>query len=355
MNAASQMTRHVNQQTVAWLRDLNNRGLLDMDPPYQRKSVWNLAFRQYFVETVLFQYPSPAIFLYRTIAADTGVESYSVVDGKQRLETLFRFAADDFALSERSQIEALRGKTFSQIGDYKSVFWSYPVTIEYIPNVEDNTLNNIFDRINRNTIRLTSQELRHARFNGRFISTAERLAEYVSEVSPDVPRIVTPSRQQMKDVELLADILLMLEGGPRGFSITDLDAAFSERDDEWDNETVIERRFRATFELINTVLNEGGGINLRTSRLRNQADYYSLFGAVDSIVTGGGAIDIGQAAHRLARFVEAVDDDHRREADASLSDYYVAARSASNDTGPRRLRIETLRRVILGELNVAPP
>jgi hypothetical protein len=326
-----------------------------MDPPYQRRSVWNLSFRQYFVETVLLQYPSPAIFLYRTIAEDTGTESFSVVDGKQRLETLFRFADDDFPLSDRSQIEALQGVRFSKIGDYKAAFWSYQLTIEFIPSVEENILNNIFDRINRNTIRLTPQELRHAKFNGRFIVTAERLAEYVMEVSPDVPRIVPQSRQQMKDVELVADLLLLLEDGPRGRSIADLDAAFSERDEEWDDEAAIERRFRATFEALNDIFDDGGGINLRTSRLRNQADYYSLFGATDALLRGGSPLDTHQTAYSLAGFLSMLDDETRRDDDAALSEYFGAARSASNDTGPRRQRMDILRRVMSGELHFPHP
>lgn len=350
MNQTPQLTRHANQQSVAWLRDLYNRKLLDMEPPYQRKSVWNLAFRQYFIETVLLQYPSPAIFLYRSIAEDTGTESFSVVDGKQRLETLFRFADDDFALSDRSQIEHLRGKVFSQIGEAKGAFWSYQLTIEYIPTVEDNVLNNIFDRINRNTIRLTAQELRHARLSGRFISAAERLAEYVAEVSSDVPRIIGPSRQQMKDVEFVAELLLMLEEGPRGHSISDLDEAFTNRDEEWEAETAIERRFRASFEVLDRIL-RSGGVNLRTTRLRNQADYYSLFGAVDSTLEAGRGLESALSADRLARFVSALEDGERREANAVLAEYYNAARSASNDTGPRKARALVLCRLLAGELD----
>jgi hypothetical protein len=342
-----QSARHANQQSVAWLHDLFHRGLLNMDPPYQRRSVWNLSFRQYFAETVLLQYPSPAIFLYRSINPETGVESYSVIDGKQRLETIFRFVADDFPLSDKSQIVNLRGKYFSQIGDYKNKIWSYPVTIEYVGTVEEDALQNIFDRINRNTIRLTAQELRHAKFDGRFISAAERLAEYVAEASPDVPRIVTPSRQQMKDVEFVAELLLLLEEGPRGHSISDLDAAFSSRDEEWDAETSIERRFRATFEHADAILRGDAPINLRTCRLRNQADYYSLFGAIDDLtITGGLNLDNGQIAFLLGNFVQAVDAAERRDGVAVLAEYYNAARSASNDTGPRKQRIEILKRVV---------
>ena len=50
------LRRH-NQQTIAWFNDLNKRGLLDLDPPYQRRSVWNQAYKDAFIDTILIQYP----------------------------------------------------------------------------------------------------------------------------------------------------------------------------------------------------------------------------------------------------------------------------------------------------------
>jgi hypothetical protein len=58
------MRRKQNFQTIAWFWDLRQRDRLDMDPPYQRRSVWNQAFKNYFIDTVLLEYPAPAIFLY---------------------------------------------------------------------------------------------------------------------------------------------------------------------------------------------------------------------------------------------------------------------------------------------------
>jgi hypothetical protein len=35
------MSRAINFQTVSWFWDLYTRYLLELDPPYQRRSVWN--------------------------------------------------------------------------------------------------------------------------------------------------------------------------------------------------------------------------------------------------------------------------------------------------------------------------
>lgn len=86
------MLRKQNFQAIAWFWDLYNRKLLDLDPPYQRRSVWNQSYRDYYIDTILLGYPSPALFLFERISPE-GQATYFVVDGKQRLSTLFSFMA----------------------------------------------------------------------------------------------------------------------------------------------------------------------------------------------------------------------------------------------------------------------
>ncbi len=112
---------HINErrqtaQTIAWFWDLYRRGLLELDPPYQRRSVWNTSYKQYFIETVLLHYPAPAIFLYEEMET-TGVANYSVVDGKQRLTTVFEFAKDELAIGDKPAIERYAGRYFSQLSE----------------------------------------------------------------------------------------------------------------------------------------------------------------------------------------------------------------------------------------------
>jgi uncharacterized protein with ParB-like and HNH nuclease domain len=95
------MSRAINFQTVSWFWDLYTRHLLDLEPPYQRRSVWNQEYKDFFIDTVLNGYPAPAIFLYQEITSE-GISKYSVVDGKQRLSTLFEFAENKFPVSETS-------------------------------------------------------------------------------------------------------------------------------------------------------------------------------------------------------------------------------------------------------------
>ena len=118
------MLRKATFQSLSWLWDLYKRKLLDLDPPYQRRSIWNQPYKDFFVDTVLNDYPCPAIFLYENITPD-GTGKYSVVDGKQRLLTLFEFANNEFPASSDASIAKGRDKYFKDLDDdTKRAFWN---------------------------------------------------------------------------------------------------------------------------------------------------------------------------------------------------------------------------------------
>ena len=338
------MLRKQNFQTIAWFWDLYNRKLLDLDPPYQRRSVWNQSYRDFYVDTVLLGYPSPALFLFERISPE-GQATYFVVDGKQRLSTLFGFIKNEFPIYDNATRTALRGLFFRELSDdVKRDFWSYQFTVEYLPSDEEGVINNIFDRINRNTARLTPQELRHARFNGVFITKVEDAAErMIRELGDNFPSIGAQQKRQMKDVELTASLLLLLEEGPQGYSAAQLDKEFSERDDEWIRAEEILGQFDATLGKLRKLLTTATGKSLPTTRLRNQADFYSLFGALASIPDN---VNWEKVATHLKQFVDWVSNEEMRNNDERALAYFEAARSASNDAGPRKTRIEILGSVI---------
>ncbi len=53
------MTRTLTTQDITWFLDLKEKGQLDLDPPYQRRSVWSPRDKRFFIDTVLNNYPAP--------------------------------------------------------------------------------------------------------------------------------------------------------------------------------------------------------------------------------------------------------------------------------------------------------
>ena len=338
--------RRQTTQTIAWFWDLFSRQLLELDPPYQRRSVWTQAYKDYFIDTILLGYPAPAVFLFEDISED-GVSRYSVVDGQQRLTTIFQFLENLYPVSDQASITRFSGNYFSDLpSEVKRRFYSYQFSIEFLPSTDEGTLNNIFDRINRNVARLTPQELRHAKYFGIFAAKAEELSDFlVQQLPADFPRITPASRRQMRDVELVAQLLLLTERGIETYSQDALDRAYRDRDEDWEDALKIDQEFRSVINVLREWANEILAGPAR--RLRNQADFYALYGAV--LPTSGARVGSQIAKFpidRLNSFMAIVNEDEARVADPDANRYYDAARSASNDVAQRRDRVRILTEVL---------
>ena len=340
--------RSANFQTIAWFWDLYQRGMLDLDPSYQRRSVWNQPYKELFVDTVLNGFPAPAIFLYQEISPE-GSAKYSVVDGKQRLSTLFEFAQNRFPVSDNATINSIRGRYFKDLDDdFKKNYWGYQFSVEYLPSSDEKIINTIFDRINRNVAKLTPQELRHAKFDGEFITTVEELNEWMSNILPvNFPVINQRSKKQMKDIEFTSQLVLFLEEGIKSYSQIDLDKSYAERDEIWENKDEISTEFKYNIECINKILCSDTENRLAKSRLKNQSDFYSLFVAVVELNRNEKMEDIYDTRDRLIKFINLLDNEDERKFNTDIQTYYEAARSASNDPGPRKTRAQIVRNIIL--------
>lgn len=293
---------------------ISKRDLLDLDPPYQRRSVWNQEYKDYFIDTILLDYPAPAIFLFEEIDPN-GITEYKVVDGKQRLMTIFEFIEGNYPVYEKAEKSNLIGQYFSDFDlSTKKKFWAYDFLVEYLPSNDESIISTIFNRINKNVAKLTAQELRHARFDGEFIRISEDYADiFIRELPNGFPRIGNSSRNKMKDVELIADLLLLTERGPIGYNQLELDYEFSQRDLIWDKKEEVVENFKKTFSILKELINSTDGQSLVGSRFRNQNDFYSLFGALLNLSIMKQQPDYEILTSNLLRFAAIVEDEDERK------------------------------------------
>lgn len=115
--------------------------LLDLDPPYQRNSVWNRSFKQFFIDTVLRNYPCPPIFINMEIT-ESGATLYHVFDGKQRLLAILEFLDDRFPIAkEKYSFPNLAGNYFSQLDpDTQKRIYGYFLPFEFFTEVDEELL-----------------------------------------------------------------------------------------------------------------------------------------------------------------------------------------------------------------------
>lgn len=75
-------------------------GELDLNPPYQRGPVWTLDQRQNLIRSMLLGIPVPAVILnarWQSATWDQG-PSWACVDGRQRIETMCQWMADELPI-----------------------------------------------------------------------------------------------------------------------------------------------------------------------------------------------------------------------------------------------------------------
>lgn len=223
------MKRQPTTQQITWFLDLDRNNQLDLNPPYQRKSVWSSKDKKFFLDTIFRNYPTPAIFIHRTID-NNGFAVYHVVDGKQRLETILNFAKNKLSIDNKFGDINLNGKKFKELEiGQKRMFWDYTLVVDFIESIDGTNIDQVFDRVNRNSINLQPQELRHARFNGWFINETENESE--EDFWWDVKVSTKAKDRRMKNVQFIAELLLIiLEKKIVGFDQDYLDEMFAKFD-----------------------------------------------------------------------------------------------------------------------------
>src|SRR5574337_454492 len=173
----SDIQHHVYQKTVQDLVHLYRSGLLNLSPGFQRDSVWTTRDRSKLVDSMLRRWPIPAIFLYRRQV--DGEIVYDVIDGKQRIESIFRFMGELRGDRFGTKIQ-LSGEEGPEWVDWKTLCRQrkqHVITGYSLSTIEvDGELGEIIDlfvRINSTGKSLSAAEKRHARFyNSAFLREA---------------------------------------------------------------------------------------------------------------------------------------------------------------------------------------
>src|SRR5438105_213486 len=76
------------------------KGVLDITPKFQRRSVWQTPARSYFIDTILRGMTVPPIYLRKTQDEKKTRELRQVVGGQQRVRSVLEFMMGEYRLSK---------------------------------------------------------------------------------------------------------------------------------------------------------------------------------------------------------------------------------------------------------------
>lgn len=134
---------------------------IDLNPEFQRAFVWDVVKQSRLIESILIRIPLPAFYLDATDQV-----RWSVVDGLQRLTTMFKYCRkESFALTGLQFLVDLNGKTFSELpAQYRVLVEDDTQLLFYnlMPGTPVEAKFTIFSRVNTGGMQLTPQEIRHA-------------------------------------------------------------------------------------------------------------------------------------------------------------------------------------------------
>ena len=85
-------------------------GNYELNPDFQRRRRWNNEKKSKLIESFIMNVPIPPIFLY-----ENDFSHYEVMDGLQRLTTIYDFYTDKFELEGLQLWRELNGRTYSSL------------------------------------------------------------------------------------------------------------------------------------------------------------------------------------------------------------------------------------------------
>lgn len=160
------MIRTTLNWTVKNLKSMyDEKETLSFDHPIQRQSgQWSNEQQSLLIHSMLADFPVPSVYVHKMESTETDAKgkhtySYSVLDGKQRMTTVFSYINGEFALSDDSPDVEIEDETYAIAGKYfddqaeniQREILMFKFNIQSFENVSDAMIEDIFFRLNSST------------------------------------------------------------------------------------------------------------------------------------------------------------------------------------------------------------
>ena len=354
-------TSHLETYRIADILQWHSQGQLELNPYFQRGSVWTRAAQIYLVDTILRGLPVPKVYMRTKVDLVTMQATREVVDGQQRIRAIIEFARDEFALSARAK--EFRGLTYSSMDDeLKQAFLSYSISVDQLLNAADADVLEIFARLNSYTVSLNDPELRHARYQGPFKWLVREIAQAEGELWGELQTFTLRERVRMFDDSLVAEMFGVVLEGVRDGGQRKIDDIYKRWDTDSGSEPSPEltdalEKVQDTLDFIGAALSP----SFAGTKIASPPHLLMLFAAVAHARHGvpDGQIgasamplrdetvlsDIEMAQHNLSVLADAMSDPET--APRSLLHYVDAAGGTTQRIKSRSVRFPTMYKALL--------
>ena len=190
---------------------------IDLAPDFQRlRGIWNDERRSRLIESLLLRIPIPVFY----VAADEA-DIWSVVDGVQRMSTIYDFVTGKFPLKRLEYLTSLDGQKHDELPRPMQRRISETSLIVNViePGTPPEVMFNVFLRINTGGMILNGQEIRHALNPGpvrNYLETLAQSSEFKKATDDSIKEI------RMSDRECVLRFLAFYINSPEKYATNDL-------------------------------------------------------------------------------------------------------------------------------------
>ncbi|MDX5584132.1 MAG: DUF262 domain-containing protein [Aureibaculum sp.] len=177
---------------------------INIKPKYQRRERWDETKQSALIESFLLNIPVPPIFL-----AEDEYGKYSVIDGKQRITSIFSFIALERKLVNLEKFTEIENYTFNELPAQLNnalKIRPYIRVITLLKQSDPRLKYEVFNRLNTGGDNLLPQEIRNAAYEGLLNDSIVEMSENIFlrkqfNIEDEKNRLKSKIYKEMRDVE----------------------------------------------------------------------------------------------------------------------------------------------------------
>lgn len=257
--------------------NLNSQEELNLNPWYQRRSVWNNSQKSYLINTLFERKPIPALYIRHSLDLEKQKSIKEVVDGQQRTRAIIGYFNSEFSAVHPEMNKRMKYSDLSR--KLRERFLLTPIPVGYLQGATDEDVIDIFARINSVAKTLNAQEKRNANFSGFFkqacVSEAVKRLEFWRNYE-----IFSATRiSRMEEVQFISDVIVSLLEGVTSYNAAKLTKYYKNYDSDFEQSVDISNRLDAIFD---TLINLEPD-SIKETIFKRPPLLFSLMIAIDSI------------------------------------------------------------------------
>ena len=331
-------------------REWDERGELVLAPEFQRREVWTDKAKSFLIDTILSDFPIPALYIRQKIDLRAKKTIREVIDGQQRIRAILDFVNDKFAIMKVHN-KRFGGLRFSELQEKeKEKFLEYDLSVGFLVGANDSDVLEVFARINSYTVVLNTQEKLNAEFSGKFKQTVYRLGREHLQFWRNNRILTNHNIVRMKEAELTTDLLIAMIDGIQDRKRKRM--YYKDYDDNFPQEEMLTKRFKICIDTIVDIFED----KLIESSFRNSTLFYSLFCAIYDLLYGLPKSKYNIRFKRemkrpvMNAFHKLDEQLNLKEPSKEYFEFKNASSSHTTDQTRRLIRHDTLMREILKEI-----